>query len=70
MQSLESGGVPDEGLFFLDRSDVPEWDDEYDLEKLQSNNGGNLATFSRIALPFGLDDAGMSQWLLIWAWMQ
>jgi len=65
MQSLESGGkAADEGLFFLDRSDVPKWDDEYEFwRSCKVTMGGNLATFSRIALPFGLDDAGMSQWL-------
>ena len=65
MQSLESGDkAADEGLFFLDRSDVPKWDDEYEFwRSCKVTMGGNIATFYRIALPFGLDDAGMSQWL-------
>ena len=47
MQSLESGGkAADEGLFFLDRSDVPEWDDEYEFwRSCKVTMGSNIAHF-------------------------
>ena len=65
MQSLESGvNAASRGLLFLSRADVPKWDEEFEFwENCEVPMGDNVARFSRIALPSGLDDDGMLHWL-------
>ncbi len=65
MQSADSGRrAAREGIVFLTESDVPHWDHDYGFwEKCEVSMNGNLASFSRIALPMEIDDEEMGKWL-------
>ncbi len=65
MQSNESGKkAASDGLFFLKKGDVPDWNEEYGFwESCEVSMGENISRFYRIALPVGLDDSGMADWL-------